>query len=169
VRKHHFKAFLCSGQSGGGDSKDICGDPFTGQAPISRTITWTEAIHGNYYLVKNEKVWYKGSPSDNIGCAQAAFQDPFTRLPRQLQNIGCGWVGPGPHGNGGRSATYGHHITAFGNWQFRRAYLTSGDNDGFFEVGDPLDWGDWVREPIALYIWTTNHIGQHKTECFDCY
>lgn len=138
-----------------------CGNPF--QGVDGWEVAYRAAFHGKYFIQEGKKVWHEGGPSDSISCATDSAQEAFPSPQRDTHIERCVWWGASPGGNGGVSASYGHHITAVGRFS---AEERGGCGNG---CGGPNPWHQFPMPPMAYYLWASGNASFHETDCIDCY
>jgi tripartite motif-containing protein 71 len=142
------------------DSWERCGNPFNNDGGGGR-VALEYAIRASYYTVLGEWAKHKGSPTENVACAQvrdgAHIDDQgivgsdYFIFPAER----CVWWGK-TVGSEPTIAYYGKHLTPYGEWHWGVGHT-----------------GRWLNHysGLALYIWggsPDGHVGRHATTCIDC-
>jgi len=142
-----------------------CGNPFTNKE--GNLIAYRAGLHGTFYQEegfyhKNYKVWHLGSSTDRIGCQTDTGWQAKGDIYRRAHVDRCVWWGSTSGGNGGQSATWGHHITPVGRFIGEERGTCADD------CGRPNPWNSFKMPPMAFYLWANGHYAFHETDCIDC-
>jgi hypothetical protein len=162
--KKHWLRVVCSHKhafsSAGRPYEDACGNPFQGKPGVE--IAYLEAYHGKFFYKYGQKVWHEGGPTDSIGCA--TNHDSLWPEPMRDSHIDrCVWWGKTSNGNGGASATSGHHITPVAK--------VIGEERGSCgnECGGTLnDWEQFSLPFLVSYLWPSGAVQVVETDCIEC-
>jgi sugar lactone lactonase YvrE len=161
--KRHFRYIECTHTLRFGHLAtftEACGNPFQGDPGVA--IAFRAAYKGKYFVKPNQKVWHEGGPNDSIFCFAEGRTGGINSKQRDGHVDRCVWWGATGNGNGGASATVGHHITPVGRF--------IGESRGSCgnECGQPNPWEQFEMPPMAFYLWPDGSAVFHQTNCIDC-
>ena len=162
--KRHFLHVECSHDHAFteelGTWTEHCGNPFKGEDGIS--VAFRAAMHGKFFYKYQKEVRHEGGPNDSIGCAAEAESTLPPGPQRDAHVDRCVWWGATSGGNGGASATSGHHITPVGR------FIGEDRANCGNECGQPNPWHQFPMPPMAFYVWPDGSAGFKETDCIDC-